>query len=84
MSSIQLPKDTEILKLLSEPHTRYDVMKRLKNHYSSTLVRLDRLEAMGYIFVQREVPWRGKKMKFYLITAKGMAILRGFREADSR
>ena len=85
MSSIQLPSDLKILKLLEQPHTRYDVMKCLGNHYASTLRRIDRLEKLGYIFVYKTSPWGGtKQLKLYLITTSGRAMARGFEEAKGR
>lgn len=85
MSSIQLPDDIKILNFLQQPHTRYQVMKHLGNHYQSTIIRLDRLEKLGYVFVSDSRPWqRDKVLKFYLITASGRAMVRGYEEADRR
>lgn len=85
MSSLQLPKDIEILKFLQEPRIRNKIKDHLKNHYASTLIRLNRLEKLGYVFVSRTEPWRkGKVMKYYLITPKGRAMLRGYEEAERR
>jgi len=86
MSSIQLPKDLEILRFLQlEQRTRYEVKKKIGNHYQSTINRLDRLEKIGLVFVSETKPWRKVKVqKFYLITAKGRAILRGHEEGDRR
>lgn len=84
MSSLQLPEDIKILKFLQQPRIRYEIKNHLKNYYASTLNRLNRLEKLGYIFVVRTEPWRGKLMKYYLITSKGRAILRGYEEAERR
>ena len=85
MSSIQLPEDIKVLKYLeTEPHTRYDVATLLKAHYADAAARLDRLRHLDYIFIQRDEDWHGRKRKYYLITVKGRAILRGFEEAERR
>lgn len=82
MSSIQLPEDIEILRMLQTPKLRYEVMKELGNHYVTIRLRIARLERLGLVFVSREEQWRtGKTKKYYLITTKGRSFLRGYEES---
>lgn len=85
MPSLQIPKDLDVLRFCQVPRTRYDVMKEFSNHYPTTIAYMGRLENMGLLFVLEEKDWRpGKKLKKYLITAKGRAVLRGYEEAERR
>jgi len=85
MSLVKFPKDIEVLKFLQQPRKRYEIAKKFGNHYASALAYINRLEELGLIFIVREEPWRaGKVIKYYLITAKGRSLLRGYEEAERR
>jgi DNA-binding PadR family transcriptional regulator len=82
--SLKIPKDLDILRFLQEPHNRYQVSKHFGNHYPSIIVRTNKLQRMGLIFVIRQEQGHGPEpVKFYVITAKGQAMLRGYEEGES-
>ena len=85
MSSLKLPKDLQILRLCTQQHTRYQVMQHFHNHQSTTEAYMNRLLKMELLFIVKEEPYRtGKTIKWFLITAKGRAVLRGHEEAERR
>lgn len=85
MSSLQLPKDLEVLRLCQQPRNRYELAKIFGNGYQTTVDYIERLERLGLLFVSEESEYRpGKKKKMYLITTKGRSVLRGHEEADRR
>ena len=86
MDSLNFPEDIEILKVLLRPKNKYEVHKQVSPWSYPTIIRkINKLEKEGLIFCTREEQRHGLwKSKYYLITAKGRAVLRGFEEAERR
>lgn len=80
--SLQIPKDIEYLKYCETPHNRYQIGKHLSDPYATVCAHVKKLEEMGLLFVAKSDDGRGPgKVKYYLITDKGRAIVRGHMEA---
>lgn len=81
--SLDMQKDVKILKYCAETaHNRYQIAKHIANHYSSTYKRVNKLVSMQLLLISRQEDGRsGLKVKFFLTSDKGRAILRGYMEA---
>lgn len=85
MDSIKIPDIMKVLRTLQQPKNRYQIRKELGLTYPKTIRWVNDLERMKYLFVLREEKGHGiKPVKYYLITAEGRAMLRGFEEAERR
>jgi DNA-binding PadR family transcriptional regulator len=80
--TLQIPKDIEYLKYCEAPHNRYELAKQFSSPYSMICFHVKKLVNMQLLFVVKEENGRGPgKVKYYLTTDKGRAIVRGHMEA---
>jgi hypothetical protein len=81
--SLDIPKDAELLKFCEYKQNRYGIAKHFGNHYPSIIQRVEKLVKMG--FLKELEPEGGSgpkgKVRFFLTTDSGRAVLRGLMEA---
>lgn len=80
--SLQIPKDIKYLEYCETPHNKYEIGKHFSDPYATVYAHMRKLVKMQLLFVVKEENGRGPgKVKYYLITDKGRAIVRGHMEA---
>jgi DNA-binding MarR family transcriptional regulator len=80
--SLQIPRDTDYLQFCETPRNKYEIAKHFSVPYSSIDQHVKKLLKMGFLFVYNEQKGRGPgKVKYYLVTDKARAIVKGCMEA---
>jgi len=80
--SLKIPVDMDILSFCQETaKNRYQIAKQLDLDYTVVLRHVDKLIEMKLLFVSREERGKGPGLiQYLLVTTKGTAILRGYKE----
>jgi len=80
--SLKIPIDMDILSFCQETaKNKYRIAKQLGLDYTVVLTHVDKLIEMQLLFVSREERGKGPGLiQYLLVTTKGTAILRGYKE----